>query len=44
MAGTGGVLVRADHTGVHPHRPLPTLDHISLTTQLIKDRNPGAIS
>src|SRR5215207_6777344 len=43
MAGTGGVLMGADHRAVHPDRPVRTFGHVGLSTQRIEDPSQGAI-
>ena len=43
MAGASGVLVGANHSGVHPDRPLAALDHVGVATQLIEDLVPDTI-
>ena len=44
MAGTGGVLVGTNHTGVDPDRPLSTLSHVGVTAQLTEYIFPGTVS
>jgi hypothetical protein len=43
MAGTGGMLVSADHTGVDSDRPLHALGHIGVPTELVQDPHPSAV-
>ena len=43
VAGTGGMLVSADHTGVDPDRPPHALGHIGVATELVEDPHPGTV-
>jgi len=43
MAGTGGMLVSADHTGVDTDRPPHALGHIGVATELVQDPHPSAV-
>ena len=43
MAGTGGMLVSADHTGVDTDRPPHALSHIGVATELVQDPHPSAV-
>lgn len=44
MAGTGGMLVSANHPGVDPDRPPGALGHVGVTAQLLEDPRPGTVS
>ena len=44
VAGTGGVLMGPDHSGVDPDRPLRTLGHVGVATELIEDPHPGLVT
>jgi hypothetical protein len=43
VAGTGGVLVGADHPSIDPDRPLRALVGIGVAAQFVEDPDPGAI-
>jgi len=43
VAGTGGMLVSADYTGVDSDRPLPALGHIGIATELVEDPHPCTV-
>ena len=44
VAGTGGVLMGADHRAVHPDRPVRAFGHIGLSTQRVEDPGQGAVT
>ena len=44
VAGTGGVLMGADHRAVHPDGPVRAFGHIGLSAQFIQDPGQGAIT
>ena len=44
VAGTGGVLMGADHRAVHPDRPVRTFGHIGLSAQRVQDPSQGAVT
>lgn len=44
VAGTGGVLMGADHPGVDRDHPFRALVLVGITAQLIEDSGPGAIA
>jgi hypothetical protein len=44
VAGTGGVLVGADHPGVDRDRPLRALLVVGVAAQLIEDHGPGTVT
>ena len=44
MAGTGGVLMRPDHRGINPDRPLRALVRISATTEFVQNPDPRSIA
>ena len=43
MAGTGGVLVGTNHSGVYSDRPLAAFHHVGAAAQLVKDLFPDTI-
>ena len=43
MAGTGGVLVGADHPGVDPDCPFGAFDLVGVAAQLVEQLFPSAI-
>ena len=44
VAGTGGVLMGADHRAVHPDGPVRAFGHIGLSAQLVQDLDQGAVT
>ena|SRR5215208_166407 len=44
MAGTGGVLMGADHPGVDPDRPVGTFVRVGVAPQLLEDLHPGFVA
>ena len=44
MAGTGGVLMGADHRAVHPDRPVRAFGHVGAAPQRVQDPSQGAIT
>ena len=44
VAGTGGVLMGADHRAVHPDRPVRAFGHVGLSAQRVQDPGQGAIT
>ena len=44
VAGTGGVLMGADHCAVHPDRPVRAFGHIGLSAQRVEDPSQGAVT
>lgn len=44
VAGTGGVLMGADHRTVHPDRPVRAFGHVGATAQRVQDPRQGAIT
>jgi hypothetical protein len=44
MAGTGGVLMRPDHRGINPDRPLRALVRIGATTEFVQNPDPRSIA
>ena len=44
VAGTGGVLMSADHCAVHPDRPVRAFAHVGLAPQRVQDPSEGAIT
>ena len=44
VAGTGGVLMGADHRAVHPDGPVRAFGHIGLSAQLVQDPSQGAVT
>ena len=44
MAGTGGVLVGTDHSGVDSDCPLGAFDLVGVAAQLVEDKHPRAIA
>ena len=44
VAGTGGVLMGADHCAVHPDRPVRAFGHVGVAPQLVQDPSQGAVT
>jgi hypothetical protein len=44
VAGTGGVLMGADHRAVHPDRPVRAFGHVGAAPQRVQDPSQGAIT
>ena len=44
VAGTGGVLMGADHRAVHPDRPVRAFGHVGAAPQLVQDPSQGAVT
>ena len=44
VAGTGGVLMGADHCAVHPDRPVRAFGHVGAAPQLVQDPSQGAVT
>ena len=44
VAGTGGVLMGADHCAVHPDRPVRAFGHVGATAQRVQDPGQGAVT
>ena len=44
VAGTGGVLMGADHRAVHPDRPVRAFAHVGAAPQRVQDPSQGAIT
>ena len=44
VAGTGGVLMGADHCAVHPDRPVRALGHVGAAPQRVQDPSQGAVT
>ena len=44
VAGTGGVLMGADHSAVHPDRPVRAFGHVGAAPQLVQDPSQGAVT
>ena len=43
MAGTGGMLMGANHCGVDPDGPFGALDQIGVTAQLVEEYLPRTV-
>ena len=44
VAGTGGVLMGADHRAVHSDRPVRALGRVGATAQRVQDLSQGAVT
>ena len=44
VAGTGGVLMGADHRAVHPDRPVRAFGHVGAAAQGVQDPSQGAVT
>jgi len=44
VAGTGGMLMGADHCAIHPDGPVRAFGHIGLSAQLVQDPSQGAVT
>ena len=44
VAGTGGVLMGADHCAVHPDRPVRAFGHVGVAAQRVEDPSQGAVA
>ena len=44
VAGTGGVLMRPNHAGVDPDRPLPALGQVGAPAELVEDLHPRSVA
>ena len=44
VAGTGGVLMGADHCAVHPDRPVRALGHVRAAPQRVEDPGQAAVA
>ena len=44
VAGTGGVLMGADHRAVHPDHPVRAFGHVGAAAQRVQDPSQGAIT
>jgi len=43
VAGTGGVLVGTNYSGVHTDRPLGAFDQVGVAAQLVEELIPGSV-
>jgi hypothetical protein len=44
VAGTGGVLMGADHCAIHPDRPVRAFRRVGTAAQLVQDPGQGAVT
>ena len=44
VAGTGGVLMGADHCAVHPDRPVRAFAHVGAAPQRVQNPSQGAVT